>query len=397
MITSLKIGGNMTTKELIHFKRSYGLNEIALVPSSYTIDPDIVDISTTIGDLKLDIPIIGSAMDSVVSPETASILGNYGALGVLNLEGVQTRYENAAEILSQISSVSKTDYVDLMQKIYKEQPVKEELIRKRIQEIKSSGAPVVVSSTPVGAKFYGEIANEEKVDAFLIQSTVVSTKHKSAKGVEALNLDDFCKSIDIPVWVGNSATYEVTGTLLKTGVKAIFVGIGPGAACTTRGVLGVGVPMATSIADAAKARDDYFNETGNYVSIIADGGIVNSGDICKALACGADAVMIGSPLARAKEAPGNGFHWGMATPNAVLPRGARVEVGTVASLQEILLGPSKSDDGSQNLAGAIQTCMATVGAEKITDLHQKIEVIVAPSLLTEGKVYQKVQSLGMYK
>ncbi|MGC6366445.1 MAG: GuaB3 family IMP dehydrogenase-related protein [Candidatus Marinamargulisbacteria bacterium] len=387
----------MTTKEITHFKRSYGLNEIALVPSSYTLDPDIVDISSTIGGLKLEIPVIGSAMDSVVSPKTASILGNHGALGVLNLEGVQTRYENADDILKQISAVSKADYVDLMQNIYRDQPVKEELIRKRIQEIKASGAPVVVSSTPVNARKYGKIASEENVDAFLIQSTVVSTKHKSANGVEALDLDAFCKEMDVPVWVGNSATYDVTGTLLKTGVKAIFVGIGPGAACTTRGVLGVGVPMATSIADAAQARDDYFDETGNYVSIIADGGIVNSGDICKALACGADAVMIGSPLARASEAPGNGFHWGMATPNAVLPRGARVEVGTVASLEEILLGPSKSDDGSQNLAGAIRTCMATVGAEKISDLHQSIEVIVAPSLLTEGKVYQKVQSLGMYK
>ena len=336
-------------------------------------------------------------MDSVISPQTASILGNMGGLGVLNLEGVQTRYENAEEILKKISEVSNNEYVNLMQKIYKDEPVKESLIRKRIQEIKNSGAPVVVSTTPVNANRYGEIANEEKVDAFLIQSTVVSTQHKSAKGVEALDLKAFCNKMTIPVWVGNSATYDVTATLLSTGVEAIFVGIGPGAACTTRGVLGVGVPMATSIADASHARDDYYNQTGNYVNIIADGGIVNSGDICKALACGADAVMIGSPLARANEAPGNGFHWGMATPNAVLPRGARVEVGNVASLEEILLGPSKRDDGSQNLAGAIRTCMATVGAEQISDLHQKIEVIIAPSLLTEGKVYQKDQTLGMYK
>ena len=387
----------MATKELIHFKRSYGLNEIALVPSSYTLDPEIVDISTKIGNLKLQIPIIGSAMDSVVSPKTASLLGNLGALGVLNLEGVQTRYKNADEVLSQIASVSKADYVDLMQKIYKEAPVDEGLLRERIREIKASGAPVVVSSTPINAVKYGKIVSEEKIDAFLIQSTVVSTKHKSNSGNEALDLERFCKDFDFPVWVGNSATYDVTSTLLSTGVEAIFVGIGPGAACTTRGVLGVGVPMATSIADASLARDDYYNKTGNYVNIIADGGIVNSGDICKALACGADAVMIGSPLARAEEAPGCGFHWGMATPNAVLPRGARVEVGTVAKLEEILLGPSKSDDGSQNLAGAIKTCMATVGAEQISDLHQKIEVIIAPSLLTEGKVYQKVQSLGMYK
>ena len=314
----------MTTKETIRFKRSYGLNEIALVPSSLTLDPDIVDISTKIGNLKLNIPIIGSAMDSVVSPKTAAILGNYGALGVLNLEGVQTRYDNAEEILKKISAVSKEYYVDLMQKIYKDEPVKEALIRQRIQEIKASGAPVVVSSTPVNATKYGQIASEENVDAFLIQSTVVSTKHKSAKGVESLDLEAFCKNMSVPVWVGNSATYDVTATLLSTGVEAIFVGIGPGAACTTRGVLGVGVPMATSIADAAQARDDYHCTTGNYVNIIADGGIVNSGDICKALACGADAVMIGSPLARAKEAPGHGFHWGMATPNAVLPRGSRV-------------------------------------------------------------------------
>ncbi|MBL6723092.1 MAG: GuaB3 family IMP dehydrogenase-related protein [Candidatus Margulisbacteria bacterium] len=387
----------MSTKELIHFKRSYGLNEIALVPSSLTLDPNIVDISTTIGKLKLDIPVIGSAMDSVVSPKTASLLGNMGALGVLNLEGVQTRYEDAEVVLKKISQVSKADYVNLMQDVYRDEPIKEALIRARIQEIKSSGAPVVVSATPINARRFGEIASEEKVDAFLIQSTVVSTQHKSANGNEALDLKGFCNAMDVPVWVGNSATYDVTATLLDTGVDAVFVGIGPGAACTTRGVLGVGVPMATSIADASQARNDYFNQTGKYISIIADGGIVNSGDICKALACGADAVMIGSPLARAKEAPGNGFHWGMATPNAVLPRGARVEVGTVASLNEIMLGPSKSDDGSQNLAGAIRTCMATVGAEKISDLHQIIEVIIAPSLLTEGKVYQKDQHLGMYK
>lgn len=387
----------MNTKEFKHFKRSYGLNEIALVPSSYTLDPDIVDISTKIGALKLDIPIIGSAMDSVVSPKTAALLGQMGALGVLNLEGVQTRYEHADAILKQISEVSKSEYVNLMQDIYQQETIKDDLVRQRIRDIKASGSPVVVSSTPVNAHRLVKIADEESVDAFLIQSTVVSTQHKSPKGIKPLDLAAFCKEVTVPVWVGNAATYEVTQTLLSTGVEAIFVGIGPGAACTTRGVLGVGVPMATSIADAALARDDYYKSSGNYVNIIADGGIVNSGDICKALACGADAVMIGSPLARASEAPGNGFHWGMATPNAVLPRGARVEVGTVASLKDILLGPSKSDDGSQNLAGAIKTCMATVGAEQIRDLHHNIDVIIAPSLLTEGKVYQKVQSLGMYK
>lgn len=384
-------------KEITHFKRSYGLNEIALVPSSCTLDPDIVDISTKLGNIELAIPIIGSSMDSVVSPETAGLLGNMGALGVLNLEGVQTRYQNAEDILKKITSVSKADYVHLMQGIYRDEPIQDDLVRTRIRQIRDTGAPVVVSTTPLNAIRMGEIASDEKVDAFLIQSTVFSVNHRSAEGSTPLDLEAFCRDMALPVWIGNAATYDVTMTLLKTGVTAIFVGIGPGAACTTRGVLGVGVPMATSIADSAMARDDYYKETGRYVSIIADGGIVNSGDICKALACGADAVMIGSPLARSKEAPGLGFHWGMATPNAVLPRGARIEVGTVASLKDILLGPSNSDDGSQNLSGAIQTCMATVGAQTIRELHHNVEVILAPSLLTEGKVYQKVQSLGMYK
>ena len=242
----------------------------------------------------------------------------------------------------------------------------------------------------------GKIADECGADAFLVQSTVVSVHHRSAGNKKPLDLSELCNSLSIPVMVGNSATYEATLELMKTGVKAVFVGIGPGAACTTRGVLGVGVPMATCILDAVQARNEYERQSGNYVSVIADGGIVNSGDICKALACGADSVMIGSPIARSQEGPGRGFHWGMATPNAVLPRGARVQVGTVASLKEIMVGPSKSDDGSQNFKGAIQTCFATIGAATIKEM-QDANVIVAPSLQTEGKVYQKAQSLGMYK
>ena len=383
-------------KEPRNFRRSFGFNEIALVPSMATLDPDLVDISTTIGNLSLDIPIIGSAMDSVVSPETAIALSKHGALGVLNLEGVQTRYDNPQEMLEQISKVSKADYVDLMQKIYQENPVRDDLIIKRIREIKEAGQKTVVSSTPQSAEKLGKIASEEGVDAFLIQSTVVSTKHKSKPGLEALDLKGFCKKMSVPVWVGNSATYEVTKELMSTGVEAVFVGIGPGAACTTRGVLGVGVPMASCVADAVVARDELHEETGRYVAVIADGGIVNSGDICKALACGADAVMIGSPLARSEEAPGLGFHWGMATPNAILPRGARVEVGSIAPLKTILLGPSKSDDGSQNLAGAIRVCMATLGIANMKEMHA-VDVIYAPSMTTEGKIYQKAQSLGMYK
>lgn len=377
------------------FKPAHGLNEIALVPSDETLDLDMVDISNSIAGLNMTIPIFASAMDSVVDVHTAIEIGQHGAIGILNLEGVQTRYETPADVLKQISQVSKKDYVQLMQKIYQENPVRDELVTKRIQAIKASGAPTVVSSTPQQANRLGPIAAAAGADAFLIQSTVVSTKFKSASSTP-LDLKQFCKDMPIPVMVGNTTTTDVTLELMRTGVQAVFIGIGPGAACTTRGVLGIGVPMATAVVDCAYARQQYFEESGIYIPIIADGGIVNSGDICKALACGADAVMIGSPLAKATEAPGNGFHWGMATPNAILPRGARVEVGQVASLKEILMGPSQTDDGSQNLAGAIQNAMATLGCSSIKELHN-IEVILAPSLLTEGKIYQKAQSLGMYK
>lgn len=378
------------------FQRAYGLDEIALVPSERTLDFELVNTSTTIANIKMETPIFASAMDSVVSPETAVLIGKEGGVGIMNLEGVQTRYDNPKEILKQISSVSKADYVKLMQEIYQKNSVKDELVIKRIQDIKSQGVQTVVSSTPTNAAHLGPLAAKAGADAFLVQSTVVSTQFKAANETKKLDLVAFCKSMPIPVMVGNSTTTSVTLDLMRTGVQAIFIGIGPGAACTTRGVLGVGVPMATSIVQAKEARDLYEKESGNYVPIVADGGIVNSGDICKALACGADAVMIGSPFAKAIEAPGNGFHWGMATPNAVLPRGARIEVGTIASIHEIMSGPSNSDDGSQNLKGAIQTAMATLGAENLKEM-QDIEVLLAPSLLTEGKIYQKAQALGMYK
>ncbi|MBT5953206.1 GuaB3 family IMP dehydrogenase-related protein [bacterium] len=378
------------------FTRAYGLDEIALVPSNRTLDMELVDISTTIGGVKLDIPIIASAMDSVVDTKTATELGNHGSVGVLNLEGVQTRYENPENVLKQISSVSKADYVELMQKIYKENDVKDELVLKRIKDIKASGVPCFVSSTPQNAVRFGKLAEEAKADVFIVQSTVVSTHFITKDKSKNLDLSVFCKSMSIPVLVGNSTTTEVTLDLMRMGVQGIFIGIGPGAACTTRGVLAIGVPMATAILNGVAARNAYFEESGRYVPIIADGGIVNSGDICKALACGADAVMIGSPIAKASEAPGNGFHWGMATPNAVLPRGARINVGTNGTLKEILHGPSNTDDGSQNFSGAIQTAFATLGAANIKEMHDA-EVVIAPSLLTEGKVYQKAQSLGMYK
>ncbi len=375
-------------------RRTYGFDEVALAPSIITVNPDDIDISTTIAGIKLKIPIIASAMDGVVSPKTAILMSKCGGLGVLNLQGVWAKYENADEILEQIASVSKDQYVELMQKIYLE-PSKPKLVEKRIKEIKDAGAKVAVSSIPQQALEIGPVAAKAGADIFFIQATVFSTKHKST-GSNMLVLPEFIEEMKIPVVVGNCATYDVALDLMKNGAAAVLVGVGPGAACTSRGVLGIGVPMATSISDCAAARETHYKETGKYVPIIADGGMVVSGDICKAIACGADAVMIGSPIAKAEEAPGKGFHWGMATPSPVLPRGTRIKVGTIGTLKEILLGPAKYDDGSMNFAGAIKTSMGTLGASNIKEM-QHVEVVIAPSIMTEGKVYQKAQSLGMYK
>ncbi|MBI5399673.1 GuaB3 family IMP dehydrogenase-related protein [Candidatus Saganbacteria bacterium] len=375
-------------------RRAYGFDEIALVPSIITINPDDTEITATIGGKKLALPIIASAMDGVISPQTAILMSKLGGLGVLNLQGVWSRYDEADKILEKISSISKEEYVPLMQKLYLE-PIKKELIIKRVKEIKAAGATAVVSSIPQEAIELGPIARDAGVDIFVVQSTVLSTKHKSSSS-EPLDLKKFCEMMRVPVLVGNCVTYEVALTLMGTGVAGILVGIGPGAACTSRGVLGVGLPMATAIADCAGARDAYFKENNVYVPIIADGGMAVGGDICKAIACGADAVMIGSPIARAAEAPGRGFHWGMATPSPTLPRGSRIKVGTIGSLKEILLGPAKYDDGSMNLAGALRTSMGTLGAANLKEMQQ-VDVVIAPSLLTEGKVYQKAQQLGMYK
>jgi IMP dehydrogenase len=333
-------------------------------------------------------------MDGVVSPKTAILMSKLGGLGVLNLQGVWSRYENADKILEQIAAVDREGYVPLMQKLYQE-PIKKELIKKRIKEIKDGGGIAAVSSIPQDALEFGPIARDAGIDIFVVQSTVLSTKHKSSTS-EALDLNKFCSEMKIPIVVGNCVTYEVALTLMGTGVAGVLVGIGPGAACTSRGVLGVGVPMATTITDCAAARDSFFKENNVYIPIIADGGMAVGGDICKAIACGADAVMIGSPIAKATEAPGRGFHWGMATPSPTLPRGSRIKVGTIGSLKEILLGPAKYDDGSMNLVGALRTSMGTLGAANLKEMQQ-VEVVIAPSILTEGKVYQKAQSLGMYK
>jgi IMP dehydrogenase len=375
-------------------RRAYGFDEISLAPSIITINPEDTDVTVKIGGHKFELPIIASAMDGVVSPKTAVLMSQLGGLGVLNLQGIWAKYEDADSILAKIASVPKEEYVPLMQKLYLE-PAKKELVVKRIKEIKAAGGMAAVSSIPQEALELGPIARDAGADIFVVQSTVLSTKHKS-KSSEILDLKKFCAAMKIPVLVGNCVSYEVALTLMGTGVAAVLVGIGPGAACTSRGVLGVGVPMATAISDCAAARDAYFKENNVYVPIVADGGMAVGGDICKAIACGADAVMIGSPIAKAAEAPGRGFHWGMATPSPTLPRGSRIKVGTIGSLKEILLGPAKFDDGSMNFVGALRTSMGTLGAANLKEMQQ-VEVVIAPSILTEGKVYQKAQQLGMYK
>ncbi len=384
-------------------RRAYGIDEIALVPGSGTLDPALADTTWSLGGIVpgnppaivREIPIIASAMDGVVDGAVAVTLTELGALGVLNLEGLQTRYEDPTPILERITQVGNEEFVGLMQKLYQE-PIKPELVTVRIQEIKQRGGIAAVSTTPGRATTLAPLAAAAGADLFFVQATVVSTAHLAVAGVESLDLHRFCHELPIPVVLGNCVTYGVALNLMKAGAAAILVGIGPGAACTSRGVLGVGVPQATAVADCAAAREDYQAETGRYVPVIADGGLVTGGDICKAIACGADGVMIGSPLARAQEAPGRGYHWGMATPSPVLPRGTRIRVGTTGTLAQILRGPALLDDGTHNLLGALKNSMATVGAKNLREMQQT-EVVIAPSLLTEGKVYQRAQKLGMGK
>lgn len=376
-------------------RRAYGFDEIALVPGNRTLDPQLADTRWQLGGIEREIPIIASAMDGVVDVDIAAQLSQLGALGVLNLEGIQTRYDDPTPILDQIAAVGKDEFVTLMQKLYSE-PIRPELIHKRIAAIKAQGGIAAVSLTPVGAAKFGAAIAEAGADLMFVQATVVSTAHLSPDAVTPLDLAQFCRDMPMPVILGNCVTYDVALNLMKAGAAGVLVGIGPGAACTSRGVLGVGVPQATAVSDCAAARDDFQRETGQYVPVIADGGIVTGGDICKCIAVGADAVMIGSPIARAQEAPGRGYHWGMATPSPVLPRGTRIRVGSTGTLEQILRGPAQLDDGTHNLLGALQTSMGTLGAKDLKEMQQ-VEVVVAPSLLTEGKVYQKAQQLGMGK
>src|SRR5919197_4373633 len=373
-------------------RRAYGFDDIAIVPSRRTRDPDDVDISWKLGDYRFELPILASAMDGVVSPRTAGIIGHLGGLAVLNLEGLWTRYEDADEQLRRIAQLPKDTATREMQAIYRE-PIKPELIAQRIQEIKDEGVVVAASLTPQRVRNYIDLVLDAGLDILVIQGTVVSAEHVS-KTTEPLNLKDFIAALPIPVIVGGCASYHTGLHLMRTGAAAVLVGVGPGAACTTRGVLGIGVPQATAIADVAGARSQHMLETGEYCRVIADGGMRTGGDVAKAIACGADAVMIGSPLARAYEAPGRGFHWGMATFHPSLPRGARVKTTQNGTLEQIILGPAHENDGTFNLIGSLRTSMATCGYEDIPSFH-RAEVMVAPALQTEGKQLQRDQSVGM--
>jgi IMP dehydrogenase len=374
-------------------RQAYGFDDIAIVPSRRTRDPEDVSIAWDIDAYHFKLPLLASAMDGVVSPRTAVEIGKLGGLGVLNLEGLWTRYEDPEPILEEIAGLDDESATKRMQELYSE-PIKEHLIGQRINEIKAAGVTTAASLTPQKTVRFYKTVLESGVDLFVIQGTVVSAEHVSSRG-EPLNLKKFIADLDVPVIVGGCATYQAALHLMRTGAAGLLVGVGPGQACTTRGVLGVGVPMATAIADAAGARRDYLDESGGrYVHIIADGGMRTGGDIAKAVACGADAVMIGSPLARGVESPGRGFHWGMASFHPDLPRGTRVRVGHAGTLKEILVGPAPVNDGTMNLFGGLRTSMATTGYSTLKEF-QKVEVLVAPSLQTEGKSLQRAQGLGM--
>jgi IMP dehydrogenase len=373
-------------------RQGFGFDDIAIVPSRRTRDPDDVDISWQLDAFKLALPMMGSAMDSAISPATAIQVGRLGGLAVLNLEGLWTRYEDPEPYFEEIAELPADKATLRMQEIYLE-PVKPELIGRCVAEIKAGGVVTAASLTPQRVRSWAGDALRGGLDVLVIQGTVVSAEHVSSRE-EPLDLKRYISECEVPVIVGGCASYSTALHLMRTGAVGVLVGVGPGAACTTRGVLGVGVPQATAIADAAGARIRYLDETGRYVHVIADGGMRTGGDVAKAIACGADAVMIGSPLASASEAPGRGFHWGMATFHPTLPRGARVEVGTRGTLEEILVGPAHENDGKLNLFGALQVSMATTGFSDVKEF-QKAEVMIAPSLQTEGKSLQRSQRVGM--
>ena len=381
----------MSTPQFKQLRQSYGFDEVAIVPGDVTINPEQTKLDFKIGKINFGIPFLASAMDGVTDVKFAIAMSKLGGLAVVNLEGVQTRYDNPEDVLAEIAKAGPDTVTALMQKVYSA-PIKEKLIGDRIHAIKKAGGIAAVATTPANTKKFAPAIYEAGADILDVASTVTSARHIS-KSQRGLIFSELCKSSPIPVIVGNCVSYSACLELMKTGVSGILVGVGPGAACTSRTVLGVGVPQITATIDCAAARDEYRRETGRYVPIITDGGFRNGGDVCKAIVAGADAVMLGSLFAMAEEAPGHGYHWGMATPHASLPRGTRIKVGVQASLAQILMGPSHRTDGTENLVGALRTCMGVCGARTIADM-QKAEMVIAPSITTEGKSWQISQKVG---
>ncbi len=365
---------------------AYGYDDVAIVPGTETINPDMADVSTWFNGLGLDIPFLASAMDSVVDVSFATKMSEAGGVGVMNMDGIHTRYDDTADVYEQIASSSKEDATSLLQDLYTK-PVNPELVGQRVEEIKAAGATAAVSFVPQTAKRHAPLAAEAGADMIVIQGTVITRRHRSTNSPVGLILSEIVNDVSVPVVVGNMVSYSVTKELLEEGVHGLMVGIGPGSACTSREVLGIGVPQVTATLECAAARDAYFEETGRYVPIVTDGGIRTGGDVCKSIAAGADAVMIGSPFARTEEAPAKGMHWGMATWHESLPRGTRIDLGVKYSLDQLLFGPSSTSDGTLNLVGALKVCMGYVGAEKLRQMHDA-RMVYAPAIKTEGKIYQ---------
>jgi IMP dehydrogenase len=370
---------------------AYGFDDVAIVPGVETLHPDDVDLSWSLGGQRFAIPFIASAMDGVVDVPFAVALGKLGGLAVLNLEGLQTRYADPSEPLAEIAQAPRESATELIQRVY-QAPINDELVARRVQEIKASGAAAAVSATPSLAERLGPLVADAGGDIFVVQSTVTSRRFRSHNGTPPLDFSRFCAHMPIPVVVGNCVGFAAALELMETGIAGLLVGVGPGAACTSREVLGIGVPQVTATLDCAAARDRFFARTGCYVPIITDGGMRTGGDVCKAFASGADAVMIGSPFAQSEEAPGGGHHWGMATPHAGLPRGTRIRVGVSGTLEQILFGPTSLTNGTQNLVGALRTCMGVCGAATLRDMH-RVEMVIAPAIKTEGKAWQLAGSL----
>jgi IMP dehydrogenase len=365
---------------------AYGFDDVAIVPGVETLHPDDVDLSWSLGGHRFGIPFIASAMDGVVDIPFAVALGKLGGLAVLNLEGLQTRYERPQELLAEIAAAPRESVTELMQRLY-QAPIRDDLVGQRVAEIKAAGVVAAVSATPSMAERLGPVAAEAGADMFFVQSTVTSRRFRSHNGTPPLDFARFCHSLSMPVVVGNCVGFAAAFELMDTGIAGLLVGVGPGAACTSREVLGIGVPQVTATMDCAAARDAFQARTGRYVPIVTDGGMRTGGDVCKAFASGADAVMIGSPFAQAVEAPGRGHHWGMATPHAGLPRGTRIRVGVSGSLEQILFGPTSLTNGTQNLVGALRTCMGVCGAATVQEMHQ-VGMVIAPAIKTEGKSWQ---------